>query len=115
MSTSQDEPNTLYMKMVSILYAKYPSVPYNIYKFDPHFDNLLPVAFVIWMPFVYNHHIVRNICIVLEKTINRENFLTHRILKCEFSCFRMPRSLQNMLHLISSCLGGTATEISTCR
>ena len=72
MSTSQDEPNTLYMKMVSILYAKYPSVPYNIYKFDPHFDNLQTVAFVIWMPFVYNHRIVRNICIIVDKTINKE-------------------------------------------
>ena len=74
--TSQDVSNTLYIKMVSIQYAKYPLVPYNIYKFGQHFVNLLPVAFVIWMPFVYNHHIVRNICIVLEKTINRENFLT---------------------------------------
>ena len=70
--TSQDVSNTLYIKMVSIQYAKYPLVPYNIYKFGQHFVNLLPVAFVIWMPFVYNHRIVRNICIIVDKTINKE-------------------------------------------
>ena len=49
------------------------------------------------------------------RKLSIERIFSLRILKCEFSCFRMPRSLQNMLHLISSCLGGTATEISTCQ